>query len=199
MPEWIRDRDHLSQVRKKHRDYFVLAFWGRFSEAAQRALRELEQFARDCDGIPVYVVDVQRVKGIHNDYDVHRVPTVLAVQNGKTVERIEGVESAQFYALHLSGASPQPNRSGAKGQRRTVIVYSGPGCPACGRLKAYLRQHGVRFREVNIAEDRHAAEQLVRRSGQMAVPQTDINGRLVVGFDQSKLDRLLAIQPERRK
>jgi len=33
---------------------------------------------------------------------------------------------------------------------------------------------------------------LVRRSGQMAVPQIDIGGHLVVGFDQAKIDRLLS-------
>ena len=80
---------------------------------------------------------------------------------------------------------------------RRVIVYSGPGCPACGVLKTYLRRHGVAFREVDISRDPRAAERIARRSGQMAVPQTDINGRLVVGFDQAKLDRLLGIQSEK--
>jgi glutaredoxin len=64
-------------------------------------------------------------------------------------------------------------------------------------LKAYLRRRGVAFREVDIAEDRHAAQQLVRRSGQMAVPQVDIDGRLVVGFDRAKLDAVLGVQTER--
>ncbi|KPK66433.1 MAG: hypothetical protein AMK73_00040 [Planctomycetes bacterium SM23_32] len=83
--------------------------------------------------------------------------------------------------------------TGAAGVR-SVVVYSGPGCPACGQLKTYLRRHGVAFREVDISRDPHAAEKIARRSGQMAVPQTDINGRLVVGFDRATLDRLLGIQ-----
>ncbi|MCD6364682.1 MAG: NrdH-redoxin [Planctomycetes bacterium] len=89
-------------------------------------------------------------------------------------------------------------RSGSETEKkpRRVVVYTGPGCPACGLLKTYLRRHNVGFQEVNVAQDQQAAEKLVRRSGQMAVPQTDINGRLVVGFDQAKLNRLLGIQTE---
>jgi hypothetical protein len=33
----------------------------------------------------------------------------------------------------------------------------------------------------------------VRRSGQQGVPQTDINGKIVVGFDQIRLKELLEI------
>ena len=41
------------------------------------------------------------------------------------------------------------------------------------------------------ARDRHAAERLVKRSGQMAVPQIDIDGHLIVGFDREKIDRII--------
>jgi len=34
----------------------------------------------------------------------------------------------------------------------------------------------------------------MRRSGQMGVPQTDIDGRVVVGFDKLKLDAILGIK-----
>jgi glutaredoxin len=33
-----------------------------------------------------------------------------------------------------------------------------------------------------------------RKSGQMGVPQTYINGEMVVGFDKAKINRLLGIQ-----
>jgi hypothetical protein len=34
---------------------------------------------------------------------------------------------------------------------------------------------------------------MVRKSGQKGVPQTDINGQIVVGFDKVKLNALLGI------
>ncbi len=194
--EWIRDRDHLRTAQQEHADFLVLAFWGDFSEAARRAVAELEEFSREQDGVPVYVVDVQEVRGVHKEFGVKKVPTVLAVENGKVTRFIEGVQSARFYAVHLSGAAASRARGAGQATVRRVIVYSGPGCPACGQLKTYLRRRGVAFREVDISRDPRAADKIARRSGMMAVPQTDVNGRLVVGFDRAKLDRLLGIPSE---
>jgi len=116
---------------------------------------------------------------------------VLALREGKVSHRIEGVESAGFYSRIFCGIA-SPHKSTGKGVSHRVVVYSGPGCPACGSAKAYLRKRGISFRTVDIAQDQHAAERLVRRSGQMVVPQIDIDGHLVVGFDQAKIDRLLS-------
>lgn len=195
MLEWIKDRDHLAAVRNDHGDYFVLAFWGAFSDAAERALKELKEFAQEYEDVPVFVLDVQRVKGAHKEFGVQRVPTVVAVEQGDVTRSVEGVQSARFYGLHFAGGRPT---SGADrtSQIQHVVVYSGPGCPACGQLKSYLRRHGVAYREVDISRDQRAAEKIVRRSGRMAVPQTDINGRLVVGFDRARLNNLLGIREE---
>ncbi len=198
MIDWLKDAGHLETVQQEHSDFFVLAFYGRFSASAVRALTELKEFDRQNDEIPIYVVDVEKVKGIHKQFHVKNVPTVLSLEKGKVTKFIEGVQSARFYEVAFSGAAPVRGGARAEKRPRRVVVYSGPGCPACGLLKTYLRRHGVGFQEVNVAQDPRAAEKLVRRSGQMAVPQTDINGRLVVGFDQAKLSRLLGIQAEGR-
>jgi len=196
MIEWIRDRDHLRKAQQEHGDFLVLAFGGKFSDAARRALAELEEFSREQDKLPVYVVDVEQVQGLHKEFGVERVPTVLALEKGKVTRSVEGVQSARFYSVHFAGATASRTQGTGAAAVRSVVVYSGPGCPACGQLKTYLRRHGVAFREVDISRDPRAAERIARRSGRMAVPQTDINGRLVVGFDRAKLDRLLGIQSE---
>jgi len=95
------------------------------------------------------------------------VPTVLALEEDKVVRRIEGVESANFYARILCGVCPLLHRSGEKRVSYRVVVYSGPGCPACEAVKAHLRKRGINFRVVDIAHDQYAAERLVRRSGQI--------------------------------
>ena len=56
-----------------------------------------------------------------------------------------------------------------------------------------MDHHGIRYREINVAADQKAAEEMVRKSGQQGVPQTDINGQIVVGFDKTKLNSLLGI------
>jgi glutaredoxin-like YruB-family protein len=192
MIQWIQGAEHLAELQQKHtEDSMVLLFYGGFSSASKRALAELEQFSAEDGTIPVYALDVEKVKGVHKDFGVHSVPTVVTLKQGTVEQKVEGVESAQFYARLFSGAHHEVYRSSTDTPAPRVVVYSGPGCPACGSAKAYLRRRGVRFREIDIARDQHAAQGLVKRSGQMAVPQIDINGHLIVGFDRAKIDRML--------
>lgn len=42
-------------------------------------------------------------------------------------------------------------------------------------------------------EDREAREELVRRTGQMAVPVILVDDEVIVGFDRARLEHLLGI------
>lgn len=74
-----------------------------------------------------------------------------------------------------------------------VIVFSTPTCTFCRQAKSYLRQQGVRFRDVDVSRDAAAARDMQRRSGQQGVPVIDIGGKIVVGFDRPKVDKLLGL------
>lgn len=195
MIKWINDKTELSLLREKNKEFLALFFYADFSDAAKRALPEIEEFKRDNEKLPIYGIDVSKVKGVHKEFGVKNVPTVVTLHKGKDVEKIEGVQSAQFYARSFIGAHPALKKTAGNGKEAIatprVVVYSTPTCPACNSAKSYFRRKGVRFRDVDVSRDQQAAENLMRRSGQMAVPQIDINGQLIVGFDQSKIDRLL--------
>lgn len=77
-----------------------------------------------------------------------------------------------------------------------VLVFTTPTCPWCTRVKSYLAQRRVPFREVDVGRDSSAARDLVRRTGQMGVPVVEIDGRPIVGFDKPKIDRLLGLTPQ---
>jgi hypothetical protein len=47
---------------------------------------------------------------------------------------------------------------------------------------------------VNVAEDEEGREELLRRTGQLAVPVTVIDDEVVVGFDRTRLTRLLGLE-----
>ncbi|MFN7036998.1 MAG: glutaredoxin family protein, partial [Bellilinea sp.] len=51
-----------------------------------------------------------------------------------------------------------------------VIIFTTPTCTYCNMTKKYLREKGVRFKEVDVSRDPVAAKDMVRRSGQMGVP-----------------------------
>ncbi len=75
---------------------------------------------------------------------------------------------------------------------KDVTVYSTPTCPYCVRAKEYLTKKGVAYKDLNVAVDRKAAEEMVAKSSQMGVPVIVVDGKVIVGFDQKELDRLLA-------
>ncbi|MDT8898133.1 MAG: glutaredoxin family protein [Thermanaerothrix sp.] len=83
--------------------------------------------------------------------------------------------------------------TGTSSQPR-VIVFSTPNCPFCNMAKRYLRERGIKFRDVDVSRDAAAARDMVRRSGQQGVPVIDINGKIVIGFDRPKIDRLLGLK-----
>lgn len=76
----------------------------------------------------------------------------------------------------------------------TVIVFSTPTCSWCRAVKQHLKQHNIRFKDVDISRDERAARDMVRRTGQQGVPVTLIDNRPIVGFDKAKIDRLLNIK-----
>lgn len=76
-----------------------------------------------------------------------------------------------------------------------VILFTTPTCSYCRTAKEYLRQKGIPFRDVDVSRDQAAARDMLRRSGQQGVPVLDIGGKIIVGFDRPKIDRLLGLNP----
>jgi len=191
MLEWVKSTSHFQEIRQKHKDFFAVMFYGSFSPNAQRGLKEIEVFSRENEKVPVYVVDVEKIKGLHKDFGIKKVPTVAVIKNGRVSFKIEGVENAKFYERVILGAKTPSFKKDGRPVSHRVIVYTGQGCPACSMVKSYLRRRGVNFKEIDVSRDQSAAQALISRSGQMAVPQIDIDGNLIVGFDQAKIDSLL--------
>lgn len=79
-------------------------------------------------------------------------------------------------------------------QQPRVIVFTTPTCTFCNMTKKYFRERGIRFKEVDVSRDAAAARDMVRRSGQQGVPVIDIGGKIVVGFDRPKIDKLLGLR-----
>jgi S1-C subfamily serine protease len=56
----------------------------------------------------------------------------------------------------------------------------------------------VKYSEFDVSRDRAAAEEMVGLTGQMGVPVTVIDGQAVIGYDQARLQSLLAAGNNRR-
>lgn len=72
-----------------------------------------------------------------------------------------------------------------------ITVYSTPTCAFCYALKEYLRDKKVDFTEKDISSDKKSQEWVLNHTGQLAVPVSDIDGNVVIGFDRPKIEALL--------
>ena len=59
-------------------------------------------------------------------------------------------------------------------------------------MKEYLSQKGLTYQDINVAENKEAAKEMIQKSKQMGVPVIFVDDEFVVGFNQAKLDELLA-------
>lgn len=73
---------------------------------------------------------------------------------------------------------------------KNIVVYSQEGWIFCSKVKEYLSQKGIQFAERDVSKDTDAVNDL-KKMGVMTTPVTVINGEIVIGFDQQKLEQLL--------
>jgi glutaredoxin len=50
------------------------------------------------------------------------------------------------------------------------------------------------YQDVDVTKDRKALDEMVKVSGQMGVPVLSIDGKIVVGFEQSRIDEMIKNQ-----
>ena len=75
-----------------------------------------------------------------------------------------------------------------------VTVYSTKTCPHCGRLKHFLKLHGVSFVEVDLEENKFAANKLMKELEEIRLPVTEIKGEYVLGYNIAKIKELLNLK-----
>ncbi len=59
--------------------------------------------------------------------------------------------------------------------------------------KEFLSSRGVAFKDINVMENTEARQDLVRLTGQMAVPVIMVGDEVVRGFDKPRLKILLGL------
>ncbi len=186
--------DFLEKIKDTKKAFLLLYKSGsQTSECAYQNLVKTPQV----DGIKVFAADVAQVRDIHTNYGIKTAPTLLEFENGKYIKDIKGCNDPNYYKAifenNVFQASTKNEEEEGKKQPR-IILYTTPSCPWCNRLKQYLKSLNFKYRDIDVSKDPKIAEELVRRTGQTGVPQAEINGQMVVGFDKPKIDRLLGIK-----
>lgn len=182
----------LENLDPKSRNYVLLYKKG--SETSDCSYKNIEEALVDGKDVNIMAVNVSEVRDIHTKYNVTTVPTLLVFQ-GRTFEKtVKGCNDNGYYKSLFDSALFSASNNSNDEKQKKVTVYSTPTCSWCTTLKNHLKNNGIRYNEIDVSKDQVAAQDMQRRSGQQGVPQTDIGGQMVVGFDKNKINTLLNIQ-----
>ena len=171
-----------------------LLLYKKGSEASDCCYQSVSRALQQVVDVNVLAADVSEVRDIHSRFNITSAPTLLLFEGSKFLKTVKGCNDDNFYkSLFESALFTASSGSREKVQKR-VTVYSTPSCSWCTTLKRHLDQNGIRYKDIDVSKDQKAAETMVRKSGQQGVPQTDINGQVVVGFDKTRINTMLGIQ-----
>ncbi len=188
----IKSEKDFEEFQKKHPSFALIYFYSTKSPKSVSAGEILKDVIESEENFALAAINAAELRSIHPKYNVTTVPTVLAIKKGKVIKRLEGLQTKGLYEAILRDA-PVKRADGTEAPPLRVTVYSTTTCPHCTTVKNHLRKHKIRFSDVDVSKDMRAGEELMRRSGSAGVPQTDINGTLVVGADLQKINKLLGI------
>lgn len=191
--EQVHSLDQLqNDLKTKGSVWLLLVKTG--SDQSDCALKSYADATSQIPGHHFLYADVNEVRDIHPEYKINSVPSLIEFREGHLIHVTKGChQPGQFKAIFENAIFVPKNQEEGK-PARNVIVYTTPTCSWCTTLKRHLDVHQVRYREIDVSKDQKAAEAMVRKSGQQGVPQTEINGQVIVGFDRERINRLLEIK-----
>ncbi len=75
-----------------------------------------------------------------------------------------------------------------------IKIYTTPTCAYCKMAKEYFKSRGLQYEEFNVATNIEKQKEMIAKTGQFGVPVIDIDGKIVIGFDRTKINQYLGIK-----
>ena len=72
-----------------------------------------------------------------------------------------------------------------------ITIYTTPSCVYCKVAKEYFRKNNLEYKEINVVADETAQQEMIKKSGQMGVPVIEVNGKIIIGFNQREFEKAL--------
>jgi len=74
-----------------------------------------------------------------------------------------------------------------------VTVYSTATCPFCTMAKDFLKQNKIEFQDIDVSADQDSLRIMMKKSGQTGVPVIDIDGKIIIGFNEPAIKQALGL------
>jgi glutaredoxin-like YruB-family protein len=188
----VRSLEEMLGLMKKDQKNYVLLYKSG-SEISECSLKNIAEASRQRSEVNILVADVTTARDIHLNYGISSTPSLLVFEGEKFINVVKGCNEPWHYINLFEESYFHAFSSTGQARQKKVTVYSTPTCSWCNALKSYLKSNNIQYTDIDVSRNQQAAEQMVKRSGQQGVPQTDIDGTIVVGFDKNRINSLLGI------
>lgn len=72
-------------------------------------------------------------------------------------------------------------------------LFTTPTCPYCKMAKKFLDEHGVKYREFNVVEDKEARDEMTQKCKSLGTPTICFDDEVIVGFNEGQLREKLGL------
>jgi glutaredoxin len=109
----------------------------------------------------------------------------------------QGSAAREGTAADTANAPATPQPAAARPEDVHVVVYTTSWCSVCKEAKAWMAAHGVRYEERNIEVSLENARRMHIINPRGSIPTFDIEGNVMVGFDDRRLVAMIKQAAER--
>lgn len=80
-------------------------------------------------------------------------------------------------------------------KQHSVIIYSTPTCGYCRMAKDMFKENNIAYTEKDVQLDMAARQEMFGKvGGPSGVPVIDIDGTVIVGYDEERVKGLLGVE-----
>ena len=80
-----------------------------------------------------------------------------------------------------------------------IKIYTSQTCSWCKKLKEWLKKKRLPFEDHDVTENETDRDEVINKTGQMAVPLIIIDEEMMIGFDEKKLEQIVAMKKGEKK
>ena len=75
----------------------------------------------------------------------------------------------------------------------TIEIYVTPTCNWSNKLKEWLKSKKIKYEEKDTSESQNGQfrDELLEKTNQLSTPVLDINGEIIIGFDEKIIEAAL--------
>ena len=72
-----------------------------------------------------------------------------------------------------------------------IKIYTTPVCAYCKMAKEYFKSKSLQYEEIDLVGSPEAQQLVISKTGMVAAPILEINGKFIVGFNREEIDKAI--------